>query len=319
MAQSAPGSGQHRTDLAARASLLLVTVIWGLNWPAGRAALQDLSPWALRVISFGCAAAILMAVARWRGVSLHIDTGRQRYHLAMAGLLSTGGFGILAAFAQLGTTTSRTAICAYTMPIWATLFARIALGERLDRWRGGALLLGMAGLGVLLWPLWGQDMPVGVLFALGSAVSWAAGTVWLKWAGIRGHPLAITAWQLAAGTVAVTIGFVIDGARIGQGLHLIPAIGLAYNTLIGSALAYLLWFQSVSRLPAAMAGLGTLLVPVVGVAASVLLLGERPSASDIAGFTLIFIAALCALGSRPPRPAAAASPLPSPPASRSAS
>ncbi|MFD0388691.1 DMT family transporter [Tistrella bauzanensis] len=270
------------------------------------------------MVSFGCATVILMAVARAGGISLHIEKGRPRYHLMVAGLLSTGGFGILAAFAQLGTSTSRTAICAYTMPIWATLFARLVLGERLDRWRGAALLLGMAGLGVLLWPLWDQGMPAGVLFALGSAVSWAAGTVWLKRARIHGHPLAITAWQLAAGTVAVTIGFLIDGARIGQGLHLIPAIGLAYNTLIGSALAYLLWFQTVARLPAATAGLGTLLVPVVGVLASVLLLGERPTAADLAGFALIFIAALCALGStagpRPaPRPAPASIPAPASP------
>ena len=56
-----------------------------------------------------------------------------------------------------------------------------------------------------------------------------------------------------------------------------------------------------TRLPAATAGLGTLLVPVVGVLASVLLLGERPTAADLMGFALIFIAALCALGSGPRR------------------
>ncbi|WP_449221852.1 DMT family transporter [Tistrella mobilis] len=284
-----------RTDLAARASMLLVTVVWGLNWPAGRLALQDLSPWALRVVSFGCAAAVLMAVARRRGVSLQIEGRRQRLDLAIAGLLNTGGFGILAAFAQLGTSTSRTAICAYTMPIWATALACLFLGERLDRRRIAALVLGIAGLAVLMQPLMAEGLPLGVVFALGSAVSWAAGTVWLKRAGIQGHPIAIAAWQLVAGTVAVTIGFLLDGAETGDGVHLLPALGLAYNTLIGSALAYLLWFQAVARLPASVAGLGTLLVPAVGVVASVLLLGERPDATDLAGFALISLAALAAL------------------------
>ena len=74
-------------------------------------------------------------------------------------------------------------------------------------------------------------------------------------------------------------------------------VGLTGSTgLIGTALAYLLWFQSVKRLPASTAGLGTLLVPVIGVVAAMILLGDRPTTNDIVGFVLIFIAALCALG-----------------------
>jgi drug/metabolite transporter (DMT)-like permease len=72
-------------------------------------------------------------------------------------------------------------------------------------------------------------------------------------------------------------------------------MGLLYSTFIGTALAYLLWFQTVARLPASIAGLGTLLVPVIGVLAAMLLLGDRPTGSDLIGFGLIFIAALCAL------------------------
>jgi len=279
----------------ARATLLLVTIIWGLNWPSARFALHDFSPWIFRTISFGAGALILLAVAKRRGISLAIESGLARWHLAVAGLLSIGGFGTLAAFAQLATTTSRTAICAYTMPIWATLLARLFLGERLDAWRGSALLIGAGGLLVLFWPLAREGVPVGALYALSSAVSWAAGTVYLKWAGITGHPIAITAWQLVAGTVAVATGLTIDGGAIGPDLHLSSLAGLLYSTLIGTALAYLLWFQAIDRLPASTAGLGTLLVPVIGVLASMLLIGDRPTGNDLVGFGLIFVAALCAI------------------------
>jgi drug/metabolite transporter (DMT)-like permease len=121
------------------------------------------------------------------------------------------------------------------------------------------------------------------------------GTVYLKWARIDAHPVAITTWQLAAGALAVSFGLLVIGVQPGR-LHLIPAIALAYNALAGTALAYLLWFQSVARLPASTAGLGTLLAPVVGVLASALLLGDRLSVADVAGFALIFAAAVCALG-----------------------
>jgi drug/metabolite transporter (DMT)-like permease len=279
----------------ARATLVLVTVIWGLNWPSARFGLHDFSPWMFRTLCFGAGALILLAVAKSRGISLFITPGAARGHLAVAGLLSIGGFGVLAAFAQLATTTSRTAICAYTMPIWATLLACLFLGERLDKRRAAALLIGAGGLLVLFWPLLAEDLPVGALYALGSAVSWAAGTVHLKWARIDGHPIAITAWQLVAGTIAVAIGLAIEGAGIGAEVRPSSLLGLLYSTFIGTALAYLLWFQTVGRLPASTAGLGTLLVPVIGVVASILLLGDRPTANDLIGFALIFVAAICAL------------------------
>jgi drug/metabolite transporter (DMT)-like permease len=279
----------------ARATLVLVTIIWGLNWPSARLALQDFSPWIFRSISFGASALILLAIAKRNGISLHIERGAPRRHLAVAGLLSIGGFGVFAAFAQLATTTSRTAICAYTMPVWATLLACLFLGERLDARRSAALLLGIGGLLVLFWPLLGDGLPVGALYALGSAVSWAAGTVYLKWARIAGHPITITAWQLVAGTVAVAIGLMIDGGAVKTDIRLSSIMGLLYSTFVGTALAYLLWFQSVGRLPASTAGLGTLLVPVIGVVAAVMLLGDRPTSHDLIGFGLIFVAALCAL------------------------
>jgi len=295
---SKSGESAARAAVAARAGVALVAAIWGLNWVSVRFALRDLSPWTFRTISFGSAALVLIAVARWRGISLRVKRGPPRLHLAVAGILNLGGFGTLSAFAQLSTTTSRTAICAYTMPIWATLLARPWLGERLDRWRGSALVIGACGLLVLLWPALASKVPIGTLLALGSAISWALGTVYLKWARVDASPIAITAWQLVAGTITVAIGFVASGASAAPALGPLAAGGLIYTTLIGTAVAYLLWFRISVRLPASTAGLGILLVPVVGVVASVVLLGDRPSAADLGGFALIFIAAVCALAPR---------------------
>jgi drug/metabolite transporter (DMT)-like permease len=286
-------------DREARITLALVTLIWGLNWPSAKFGLQDFSPWAFRTICFGIGAAILMTVARYRGISLRIDGLAARRHLVIAGLLSIGGFGVLAAFAQLATTTSRTAICAYTMPIWATLFARIFLGEKLDGRRSAALLIGAVGLLVLFWPLVADGLPIGALYALGSAVSWAAGTVYLKWARVPAHPMAITSWQLVVGAIAVALGFCLSGFEVGDIRHWSSLAGLTYSTLAGTALAYLLWFQCVARLPASTAGLGTLLVPVIGVISAMVLLGDRPTVTDTVGFVMITIAALCAISATP--------------------
>jgi drug/metabolite transporter (DMT)-like permease len=65
--------------------------------------------------------------------------------------------------------------------------------------------------------------------------------------------------------------------------------------VVGSGASYLLWFEIVRRLPAITASLAVLSVPVVGIVASILMLGERPTLADCIGFALIFAAATCVL------------------------
>jgi drug/metabolite transporter (DMT)-like permease len=70
--------------------------------------------------------------------------------------------------------------------------------------------------------------------------------------------------------------------------------------LLGTGVAYGLWFTIIRRLPAMTASLGVLGSPVIGVIASVLVLGERPTAADVVGFALILAASAFALLGRAP-------------------
>ncbi len=279
----------------AKLLLLVLGVIWGLNWPAVKVSLSGVSPWTLRSIGLGAAACTLFVLALARGRNLRIGR-RDRVHIVMTGLLNIALFNILLTFAQLGAATSRVAIITYSMPLWATLFARIALGEKLDCVRGMGLALGAGGLAVLISPLIGGGLPHGILYALAAALTWAAGTVYMKWAKIDAEPLAIAAWQLLIGALVALTGLLsFEGWPHPGALHLPVICALAYHIFFGMAAGYILWFEIIARLPAGIAALGTLLVPVVGVSGAVLLLGERPSAPDMLGFILIFSAAICVL------------------------
>ncbi|MEA2782012.1 MAG: hypothetical protein QOK29_3556 [Rhodospirillaceae bacterium] len=276
----------------ARASVVLLGLLWGLNWPAVRIALGDLTPWSLRASCLGVGALAVFALARLRRRPLTVPPGRPRLHLAVLGLLNVAFFNLLIAFSQLATATSRAAIVTYTMPIWTTLLARLVLGERLTRRRILALALGAAGIAILSLPLATAGFPVGILYALGAGLSWAAGTVYLKWARIVADPIAIAAWQLAFGALAVACGMAIfEGVPHLWPLHPAVIAAVIYHALLGIGLAYFLWFEIIARLPASTAALGTLLVPVVGVLSAMLLLGERPTVPDIVGFVLVFAAA----------------------------
>jgi drug/metabolite transporter (DMT)-like permease len=259
-------------------------------------ALEEIPPFSFRIATSALAAAALFAIALAQHRTMRIKRRAARVHLAVAGFLNVGCFTLGSAFAQLATTTSRVTVLSYTMPIWAVLLAYLLLGERFNLSRGISLLLCAVGLSVLISPLIGSSDLIGVAIALATAVAWAAGTVYLKWARVDADPLAIAAWQLVAALVTTVVGLIaFEGSLHLWPIHLPALLATIFSALVGSALAYLLWFEIVRRLPAMSASLGLLSVPVVGMVASVLMLGERPTSTDLIGSAFILAAAACVL------------------------
>lgn len=284
--------------VSARAILLLVALLWGLNYIATNFGLRAFSPWAFRTLSFLGAAVLLVLLAPMIRANLQVASLRDNVHLFVSGTFACGGFGVLSAISILHTSTGRSAICAYTMPIWVALLGRIFLKEKMTPDKIAALSLCCLGLLVLLWPLLMAGVSFGALAAIGSAICWAIGIVYLKWAQVAAHPLAVAVRQLLAGALASAIGMAFTGWGVSSPVRSLPILGLAYGIIIGTAVSYPLWFNVLERLPATIAGLGTLLVPVFGVIASALILGERPTPADMTGFALILLAAVIAL--KPP-------------------
>jgi drug/metabolite transporter (DMT)-like permease len=292
-----PNPAQRESaDAAARLMLVGVSLAWGLTWPAMKIALDEIPPFSMRVVTSGLATFTLFAIAVLQRRQVRIPSMVVGLHFVVSGCLNVACFTLFSAFAQLATTTSRVAVLTYSMPIWAALLAHPILGERLNVTRGLSLLLCITGLAVLIYPLAGSSDPLGLGLALATAVSWAAGTVYLKWARVEADPMAIAAWQLAVALVVTTAGLlVVEGSLHLWPIHAPAFWALLFSGLVGSGFAYLLWFEIVRRLPAMTAALGVLSVPVVGIIASMLMLGERPTTADFVGFALILTAAACVL------------------------
>ena len=285
-----------RTDARSAALIPLLGLLWGFNWPAVKIALGEIAPWTLRTTGLLTAGAILACIAVLRKRSLAV----RRDHwlrLTVAGFLSIACFNVLLAFAQLAAPTSRAVIVTFTMPIWATFFARFVLGERFDRRRIAGIGLGIAGLAALGWPLVrAGQLSIGLLYALAAGVCWAAGTVVTKRFPVEAPALAIAAWQLLIGGACAGVGMLtFEGLPVLWPLNQETALALAYHVLLAQALAYYLWFEVVSRIAAGIASLGTLMVPAVGVLGAILVLGERPTRMDYLGLVLIIGAAAAVL------------------------
>jgi drug/metabolite transporter (DMT)-like permease len=273
----------------------LAALFWGLNWPAVKILLTAASPWTLRAAGLACGAMVLTVFTLVSRQSFFIPRAAWR-HVIAAGLLNVAGFNIFAVFAQLSMPASRAAILTFTMPFWATLFGWIVLRDPIDRLRVLSLAIGACGLVILSQSFWPQigagQLPLGLVYVLGAAISWAAGTVYLKKYPVRADPMAITTWQVVVATVACTLGmllFEVPHLDLSQ-----PAIAaaFAYHVVFPQAVAYVLWFALIRHVSPSTASLGTLLVPVFGVAGAMAILGDRPSTADFAGFGLLFVAVL---------------------------
>jgi drug/metabolite transporter (DMT)-like permease len=284
----------------AKLLVLLLAFAWGFNWIAAAVALHELSPWSLRVAGSAIGAATLFAVALVTRHDLRVPRNEIK-HVMVAGFFNVAAFQILSGFAQLNGATSRAIIITYSMPIWTTVLSRIFLGERLTGIRTVAFALCVIGLGILVWPLFANGLPVFVFYSLGCAFGWAFATVYIKWAKVTVAPLANAAWQLLFGLM-----FILAGCLVFEGYpHLWPAtnstiLAVLFVGIFGVGLAHFLWWAIVGRLPAITASLGSLLVPVIGVSASALFLGEKLTVTDIVGFAMIFAAAACVLLQRRP-------------------
>jgi drug/metabolite transporter (DMT)-like permease len=291
---------------AVRARLLLVALClgWGTAWVTMRIALSEIPPFTMRACGHLLGATVLVALAKLQGRSFRVADRRTWAHTAMAAMFNVVAFSIFTAFAQLNTETSRVAILVYTMPVWATLLAMTVLGERLTATRTVALLLCASGMTILIAPLAAAGFPAGTLLAGGAAMSWAAGTVYLKWARPEGDLMALTTWQLVIG-FGVMLGCIplFDGTP-DLNVSTVALLSLLFSGVVGSGLGMFLWFDIVRRVPATTASLGVLSTPVIGVVTAMVVLGERPTLADAAGFALMLSASAVVL-LRPERTARA--------------
>ncbi|AZS79002.1 DMT family transporter [Achromobacter spanius] len=275
-----------------------LALFWGLNWPAVKIILAIFPPFTLRVLGLGSGAILLLLLARTKRLAL-LPPRDSWPGIVVGGVLAVAVFNLAVAWAQLSTSTSRAAVLTFTMPMMSAVLAWLVLGERLDRRRGLALTLGAIGVAILAWPVLhavfaDHDLAAtkGLIFPLVAAFGWAAGTVYLKRWPVNGHRIVITAWQLAVGAACALTGVLIAGESFPtQGWNGRIVAALSFHIILGTAVAYWLWFVLSERVSATVAALTTLMVPVVGVLGAMALVGDRPGAADWWGFAFVLAGA----------------------------
>jgi len=267
--------------------LVVTATGWALNWPLMKLLLREWPPLFARGLAGTLAAVILACIALTRGQSLAVprEVVPRLIFASFTNVFAWMGFGTMA---MNYVTVGEGALLAYTMPIWAMLFAWPALGLRPTIRDIVALVLGVAGVALLLGAngyAFTADKLTGIALALACAILFALGNT-LNRKPIPIPPLVVVAWQVGLGClVMLVLGVVFEQPNYGA----ITPLGTAcfvYMTLVPMGVCYLTWFETLRRLPTTSAATGMLLVPVIGVVSAATILGEPLGLRETAAMVL---------------------------------
>jgi drug/metabolite transporter (DMT)-like permease len=272
-------------------ALVLLGPIWGYGWVATKVALDysDALTFAALRVPFSAACLFLVMLVLRRSLR-----PPPLGWTAIIALFQTTLFIALVITALHDAGAGKVSVLTYTMPFWLLLLACVFLGERLRGVQWLAIALALGGLALVIRPWQLESVTAGVLALLGG-VSWAVAALLVKLMQRRQtvDVLSLTTWQMTLGSIPLVVAALLTYGGPPEwtvGFWW----GLVYTIVVANSLAWFLWLYALHSLPAGVAGLGTLSIPVVGVVAAWLQLGEVPSLVEGVGMGLI-IAALAVL------------------------
>jgi len=271
--------------------LIALTLCWGFNWPMMKLALAELPVWSFRAACIGGGAAGLFAIARLQRLPIRLRQG-QFTRLAVASLFNVTAWNVLIGYGVSLMPSGRSAILAYTMPLWTVVLAIFFLHERLTLRKATGIALGMGGLGLLL----GSELmilgsaPAGALLILAAALSWATGTIIIRRWPVDLPTTSFVGWQLLLGGIPVLLGAIIlEQGRL-QPISPVATGALLYSMLIAFVFCHWAWFKLATTAPAGIAAMSTMMIPVVGVFSGMVVLQEQPRWQEYAALALVTLA-----------------------------
>lgn len=303
--------------LSNRIALLLTTAltpaVWGTTYFVTTEHLPPDRPLLAATVRALPAGLALLLIAR------RLPEGAWWWRAGVLGALNIGAFNALLFVAAYRLPGGVAATVAAMQPLFVGLLAAGLLGERLGGRRAVAALVGVAGVALLVLRANATLDAVGVAAALASALVMATGIVLTKRWVSPAPLLAMTGWQLTAGgLLLLPVTLLAEGAPPAS-LSGENVAGFAYLTIVGTAVAYALWFRGLRGLSPVSVSFLVLLSPLVATALGWLALDQALTPAQALGALLVLGALVLAqtAGSLPWRRRDAAAQLPSHPPTRS--
>lgn len=272
-------------------SLVLLTAVWGLNWPVMKLGVTHYPPLSFRALSIWLGVPVLGLALWWLKVPFRVP--RQHWPellwLAATNMFVWHGCIILAVKTL---SSGRAAILGYTMPIFSAVIGMLLFNAVLSRrgWLG--VSAAAVGVGLLLWHeiTHMAGRPVGVALALLAAATWALGTQLLRRTRIGLPTLTLSFWMtVMTGAVMAVLSVVFERPQW-RTPDAVAWGTILFNAVLIFGYAHAAWFTLARDLPPLASTLSVMLIPVVGVFSGALWLGEAVHWQDWTAVGLMAVA-----------------------------
>ena len=271
--------------------LVLVAVVWGGTFIAGRIAAPQMAPTTAALIRYVTASIALLAMALATEGGLPALDRRQWVMVLLLGFTGVAGYNYLFMVGLESVPASRGSLIMALNPAATMIGAALFLREPITIAKIVGALLALTGVAIEL----GGGNPLslisggigqGELAIFGCVIGWAAYTLIAK--KIAGpSALAITTYAAVSGTLMLAVLVMVRGDPLIP--HTTPRVWLAlvYMGVLGTALAFVWFLEGVKTLGPARASIFVNLVPVAAITLGVLLLGERLTPAMLVGAALV--------------------------------
>ena len=275
----------------------LVYLFWGSTYLAIDIAVQTIPPALMCGLRFSIAGVVMLVVCAITGRRV-LYSPKQIVLASIVGLLLLMGGNLTLSYAELSVSTGLAALIIAITPLWFLVLDSLLLGNHHISRRGKiGLLLGIAGLFVLVWPQFeegslGRRELCASLSLIGGSFSWALGSVLSKrWqSGMDGF--SATGWQIVAAGAGnfIFAFFVGDFSRVVWNSRGLSAV--AYLVVCGSWIGYTAYIFLLEHVPTSKVSTYAYVNPVVAVFLGWLILHERVDRFILAGSAIVVLSVI---------------------------
>jgi drug/metabolite transporter (DMT)-like permease len=281
-------------------ALATVYLVWGSTYLAIRITDRTMPPLLMSSARFLIAgAALYMFASRGRARPTLRQWGAAA--IVGAGLLLIGNGGV--AWAETRLQSGLAALIVAIIPLWVALMDRAFFGRRLSPAAIAGLIVGFAGVALLVRPGGGGDV-LAMLVLVGATSAWAAGSLYARGAALPESPLLSASMQMLSASVFLGIAGLATGETSGihaDSFSTKPVIAFVYLVLVGSLIAFSAYAWLLKNVRISIVSTYAFVNPVVAVALGTVFLNEKIGWSTLAAGAAIVVAVVLIVTARPPK------------------
>ena len=266
--------------------LIILILVWTSVWSLFKIAIEVIPPLSFRVI-IGIPAFILLLILGFKKVKT-INVPKDDWKpLILISFFNVTLWQVLMLYGISMLGGGRAAVLTYTMPVWATIFAAIFGYERINISIIFSLVLGMMGIFFLSIEINVFENIFGFLITLSAGLSWAVGTMIVKYGGIKSDGLIVAGWQQIIGIIPIIpFALYFDLNNFGS-LNYIHFFIILYGIFLSSAYTYWAYFTILQKFSVNVTSISVMAVPILAILVDYIFVDVEFSWLDV--LALIFI------------------------------